>query len=297
VSARRVVAAAVLALALAGVRADLAAATEVSATELRELAQRAADDPAALGRLRGVDAVDGAAVDVGAALGDATGEELRERLEALAAVPGTGESGTNLSGPRAGEPATTAADARADAREILAERRFRGTRVQGPFRGLLDRIGRWLAPLGDLVPRLDRTLPGGRAVVWTLLAAAVLGLGWLLAGRTIRRRAALAAAAGHGGPGRRESPGELERRAEEAERRGEHEAALRLRFRAGLLRLDARGSIDYRPSLQTHEVSSALHSDAFDRLAAGFDEVVYGERPASSDDVDAARRDWEAVLR
>ena len=169
--------------------------------------------------------------------------------------------------------------------------------MQGPFRGLLDRIGSWLAPLGDLVPRLDRSLPGGRAVVWTLLAAAVLGLGWLLAGRTIRRRAALAAAAGRGGPGRRESPGELERRAEEAERRGEHEVALRLRFRAGLLRLDARGSIDYRPSLQTYEVATALRSDAFDRLAAGFGEVVYGERPASADDVEAARRDWDAVLR
>ena len=283
-SARRVVAAAALALALAGVRADLAAATEVSAAELRELAQRAADDPAALERLRAVDAVDGAPADVGAALGSASGQELRDRLDALAA-------------PRAGEPATTAAGARADAREIVAQRRFRGTRVQGPFRGLLDRIGSWLAPLGDLVPRLDRSLPGGRAVVWTLLAAAVLGLGWLLAGRTIRRRAALAAAAGRAGPGRRESPGELERRAEEAERRGEHEAALRLRFRAGLLRLDARGAIDYRPSLQTYEVAAALRSAEFDRLAAGFGEVVYGERPASADDVEAARRDWDAVLR
>ena len=45
--------------------------------------------------------------------------------------------------------------------------------MQGPFRGLLDRIGRALEPLGDLVPRLDRALPGGRAVVWTLLAVAV----------------------------------------------------------------------------------------------------------------------------
>ena len=289
-SARRVVAAAALALALAGVRADLAAATEVSAAELRELAQRAADDPAALERLRAVDAVDGVPVDVGAALGSASGDELRDRLDALAGPPAADAAPV-------GEPATTAAGARAEAREIVAQRRFRGTRVQGPFRGLLDRIGGWLAPLGDLVPRLDRTLPGGRAVVWTLLAAAVLGLGWLLAGRTIRRRAALAAAAGHAGAGRRESPGELERRAEEAERRGEHEAALRLRFRAGLLRLDARGSIDYRPSLQTHEVATALRSDAFDRLAAGFDDVVYGERPASAGDVEAARRDWDAVLR
>jgi hypothetical protein len=169
--------------------------------------------------------------------------------------------------------------------------------VQGPFRALLDRIGGWLESLGELVPRLDRALPGGRAVVWGLLAAAVLALGWLLGGRTIRRRAALAAASGRAGAQRRESAAELERRADEAERRGEHEAALRLRFRAGLLRLDARGAIDYRPSLQTHDVAAALRSDAFDRLAAGFDEVVYGDRPAGPDDVAAARRDWEAVLR
>ena len=280
-SKRRAAAASVLLLALA-VPAP-ATAEDVSAAELRALAQRAADDPAALERLRGVDSVDGAPADVGGALGAASGEQLRERMEALAM--------------QAGEPVEVTGDPRADAREIVAQRRFRGTRVQGPFRSLLDRIGRWLEPLGDLVPLLDRALPGGRAVVWALLALAVLGLGWLRGGRTIRRRAALAAAGGRGAAGRRESPAELERRAEEAQRRGDHEAALRLRFRAGLLRLDAHGTIEYRPSLQTYEVAAALRSAEFDRLAAGFDEVVYGERPASADDVEAARRDWEAVLR
>jgi hypothetical protein len=273
---------AALGVALAIAVAAPAAAENVTATELRALAGRAADDPAALERLRGVDAVDGAPVDVDGALGSASGEELRERLDTLAS---------------GGERRAVSGDPRADAREIVSQRRFRGTRVEGPFRGLLDRIAGWLEPLGDLVPRLDRALPGGREVVWMLLGAAVIALGWLLGGRTIRRRAALAAATGGGGRGRVEFPGELERLAEEAERRGEHEAALRLRFRAGLLRLDARGAIDYRPSLRTHEVAATLGSDAFDRLAAGFDEVVYGERPARAEDVEAARRDWEAVLR
>jgi hypothetical protein len=281
VSTRRAAAASVLLLALAAPAP--AVAEDVSAAELRALAERAADDPAALERLRGVDSVEGAPADVGGALGAASGAELRDRLEALAA--------------QAGERVEMTGDPRADAREIVAQRRFRGTRVQGPFRGLLDRIGRWLEPLGDLVPRLDRVLPGGRGVVWTLLALAMLGLGWLLGGRTIRRRAALAAAGGRDAGGRRESPAELERRAEEAQRRGDHEAALRLRFRAGLLRLDARGTIDYRPSLQTYEVAAALRKAEFDRLSAGFGEVVYGGRPASAEDVEAARRDWEAVLR
>jgi hypothetical protein len=280
VSASRAVAAAALVLALAAPAP--AVAEDVSAAELRALAARAADDPVALERLRGVDAVGGAPVDVDGALGSTSGEELRQRLDTLAS---------------GGERRAVSGDPRADAREIVSQRRFRGTRVEGPFRGLLDRIAGWLEPIGDLVPRLDRALPGGRVVVWGLLGAAVIALGWLLGGRTIRRRAALAATAGWGGRARGESPGELERLAEEAERRGEHEAALRLRFRAGLLRLDARGAIEYRPSLQTHEVAVTLGSEAFDRLAAGFDDVVYGERPASAEDVEAARRDWEAVLR
>ena len=95
---------------------------------------------------------------------------------------------------------------------------------------------------------------------------------------------------------RGETPAALERRAEEAERRGDHEAALRLRFRAGLLRLDARGAIAFRPSLPTGEVAQALRSDAFDRLAADFDDVVYGGREADADDVATARREWERVL-
>ena len=284
-SARRAVAAAALLLALGLPWPARAGAEDVTAAELRALASRAADDPEALERLRAVDSVDGAPADVAGALDGASRAELRERLATLSAPPARPAA--------ARDPARS----RADAREIVAQRRFRGTRVQGPFRALLDRIGRMLEPLGDLVPRLDRALPGGRATVWVLLALAVAALGWLIAGRTIRRRAALAAgAAGARGP-RAESPGELERAAEAAERRGAHEEALRLRFRAGLLRLDERGAIELRPSLLTVEVSRALGSDAFDRLAAGFDDVVYGERPASAEDVAAARREWASVLR
>jgi len=281
VSARRAVAAATLVVALAW--SSPAGAADVTAAQLRTLASRAAEDPAALERLRAVDSVDGAPADVAAALEGASRAELRERLATLS------------TGRPAGAP--DAARSRADAREIVAQRRFRGTRVQGPFRPVLDRIGRLLEPLGDLVPRLDRALPGGRATVWVLLALAVAGLGWMIAGRTIRRRASLAAGERAAGGVRAESPGALVRAAEAAERRGEHEAALRLRFRAGLLRLDERGAIELRPSTRTEEVSRALGSAAFDRLAEGFDDVVYGERPASADDVEAARREWASVLR
>jgi len=286
VSARRAVAAAALLVGLGLASPSPAGAEDVSAAELRSLASRAAQDPGALGRLRAVTSVDGAPADVAGALdGAMSSAALRERLATLSAP-----ARRRAAAPDAGR-------SRAAAREIVAQRRFKGTRVQGPFRPLLDRIGRWLEPLGDLVPRLDRALPGGRALVWVLLALAVAALGWLIAGRTIRRRAALAARTSGPGGARAESPGELERAAEAAERRGAHEEALRLRFRAGLLRLDERGAIALRPSTRTEEVSRVLGSDAFDRLAAGFDDVVYGERPASADDVAAARREWESVLR
>jgi hypothetical protein len=93
-----------------------------------------------------------------------------------------------------------------------------------------------------------------------------------------------------------DDPRSLERRADAAEAAGDLDAALRLRFRAGLLRLDARGRIEYRPSISTHEVRRALHSEGFDRLAATFDDVVYGGRPADPGDVSAARERWPDVV-
>ena len=80
---------------------------------------------------------------------------------------------------------------------------------------------------------------------------------------------------------RDEDPRALDRRADAAEAAGDLEAALRLRFRAGLLRLDARGAIEFRPSISTYEVRRTLHSDDFDALAATFDDVVYGGRAAA----------------
>jgi hypothetical protein len=85
-------------------------------------------------------------------------------------------------------------------------------------------------------------------------------------------------------------------RAVEAERRGDFEAALRLRFRAGLVRLGRAELIALRPSITSAEVSRALRVPAFDRLAADFDEVVYGRRPPRRDDVETARREWPQVL-
>ena len=93
-----------------------------------------------------------------------------------------------------------------------------------------------------------------------------------------------------------EDPDDLERAADAAERDGDLARALRLRFRAGLLRLGDRGAIRYRPSVTTGEVRRTLGSRRFDDLAGTFEAVTYGGRPAERPDVDASRREWPSVL-
>jgi hypothetical protein len=102
-----------------------------------------------------------------------------------------------------------------------------------------------------------------------------------------RRRAALPAT---------EDPRALEREAERAEREAEWERAVRLRFRAGLLQLDRRRVIAYRPSMTTGEVARAVRSPAFAEVGERFDAIAYGGRPAEREDAEAARRGWETVL-
>jgi hypothetical protein len=198
---------------------------------------------------------------------------------------------------------TTAADvARSRAHEILRERRFRGGSAPRPLHGVLTTIGKGaeavLEPIGKFLDRLSGRTPGGAGVFWLLVAVLVVIAAAALTSRTVRRRAAAVErlrGESVGGPGGK-SPDALEREADEAERSGDLEHAVRLRFRAGLLRLDLARAIEFRPSITTTEVSGALGSPTFDGLALTFEEVAYGGRPAAAPDVDAAKREWRALL-
>jgi hypothetical protein len=189
--------------------------------------------------------------------------------------------------------------ARRVARDILADRRFHPNQGPRPFAGFFRRLGelvvdpslRFFAAIGDHLPRVG-SLPWLALAAVVVAAAAVLTIR-LSAGRGRQRFAA----------GRRVSagddgldPDELERRADEAERRGDLEAALRLRFRAGLGRLDDAGVVRLRPGLTNAAVSRTLRSARFDELAGHFDEVAYGGRPATESDVATARSAWPAVV-
>lgn len=272
--------------ALALMAAPAALAGEATLAELRRLAARAAADERALEELRQVDRVDGVAVDLQTALAGADGEELERRLAALAAGGG-GAGGTAPSGTEAREAAA----------EILAERRFDEAGPPRPFRRLLDWLGERLRPLARPFDRLAQWIPGGASVLWTALGlvvvvAAAAFTAWL--GR--RRGGAVVARLARADDGSGLDPRRLDRLAEAAEARGELELALRLRFRAGLVRLAQRRAVPSPETLTSRQLVRLLGSEQFERLARDLDEVVYGGRAATPADVEAARQGWPAVL-
>jgi hypothetical protein len=113
--------------------------------------------------------------------------------------------------------------------------------------------------------------------------------------RTVRRRslasgerAAAMRAAGA-------DPTALERQAAEAEATGDFERAVRLRFGAGLIRLERTGLVEGAASRTSGELRRTLASQSFASLAADHDEVAYGGRRADARDAERSRAAWARV--
>lgn len=270
----------------------LAHGAQATAAEVRALAAAAQRDGAALERLRAVDTIDGRPARLADAL-RGTDEEVRARLRVLAQSDADGADGADGGSPAAGA-------AREQAREVLAQRRFQRTKVPAPLRDVRERVGAALRSLGrpfeSAFKWLAERVPGGRPVLWALLATLVLAGAALLAGRAGRRRehddvAGAGTAAGEAAT----SAARLRQEAARAERRGELEEALRLRFRAGLVELDERELIELRPALTNRELLGAVPSPTLAELVDGFEAVAYGGRPADADDLRSARDGWPRV--
>jgi hypothetical protein len=183
-------------------------------------------------------------------------------------------------------------DARDDARRILERDEYQPKNVPRPFRGILNWLADRLEPVVDAVERLL-----GHGWVAFLVIGALVVLAVVVAMLAIRRRNAAVIGADRGSrQAARLDPDDLEREAIEAEQRGDLERALRLRFRAGLLRLDQVGAIRFHDGVTSRQVAADLRSPQFDALRTTFDEVVYGRRPASTPDLDEARARWPELL-
>lgn len=186
--------------------------------------------------------------------------------------------------------------ARAVARDILGSRRFHSSPTPRPLRKPLSWIGDRLHGVTDWIGNVLSHFP---ALLLLLLGVAAVAIAATFVASKVRARSGSADARARGArinDEKGEDPSALEAAADAAERAGDLESAVRLRFRAGLLRLGDRGAIRYRPSVTTNEVRRIIGSEAFDELARTFEAIAYGGRDAEPPDVDAARRDWPRVV-
>ena len=78
--------------------------------------------------------------------------------------------------------------------------------------------------------------------------------------------------------------------------RGDLDEAVRLRFRAGLARLEAAGVIASRLVTTTDQVRRTVHNRTFDDLATQHEAIAYAGQRASSAEAGAARVGWPLVI-
>lgn len=272
-----------------------AGATEATSAEVRALAERAIGDPSLVEELRAIDVVDGRPVDHDAALGTVTGAQLERRLHSLA-------DDASLDSPTDPQPGGSGfvdpEGARREANEVLDQGKFKERDIPRPFKGLLDGIGERLRKVGNWLGELADDVTGGnpRWLFWGLLVGAAL-LGVAFGRRLIHRQARKVREVELDRASTETvDPDELEADADAAERDGRLEEAIRLRFRAGLMRLSRARAIPARPSLTSGDVARYLQSRRFEEVAATFDEVVYGRRTARTEDVERSRSGWRSVL-
>ncbi len=200
--------------------------------------------------------------------------------------------------------------AREQARGILAKPPYRTTpsHTPRPLAGVLHALGRALnAALGGparwlyhhVLLRIGHGFTSAFGGWWIVVVGLIaVGLGVAVGVLLINRRARISArdvASGSIHPAI-EDPDELDRRAASAESSGDDETAVRLRFRAGLLRLQRKGVIVNQDAQTGRQLSERLHSPTFDALAGRHEMIVYARDPATPVDAVTARTDWPRVL-
>ena len=258
------------------------------------LARDASTDPSALRRLQTITEIDGHPVDLRSALAGSAAEQAA-RLDALAS-----ELGTPAGSPTAG--ADRGADAaRASAQEILGNKKFNEQQLPKPFKGLLEWMADRFRPIGAAISDFFGgvvgailALPGGPFILTVVVTAILVAITRWLINR--RSRAYTSDAANGYLVDLGADPAELEQQAEAAQSEGDHSAAVRLRYEAGLLRLSRADQIVLRADTTAAGAARQIDRPVMDDLTGDFEEVVYGERVATAVDSDRARSGWNDLL-
>jgi hypothetical protein len=168
--------------------------------------------------------------------------------------------------------------------------------------GALRTVGHWLSYIGkpvgrgwdDVVSLFHKAFGSFGDVVLAILA---VGLGGLIAWRLIRRRTRIGPQdTAEIEPSEREDAGTLEAAAAAAEAGGDLDASVRLRFRAGLSRLEDAGIIASRLVITTGQVRRTLRNATFDDLAERHETIAYAGKHATTADVVDAREGWPRVI-
>lgn len=282
-------------VALTVLVATPAAAEEVTSAEAAERARAAVDgDVAPLDELRAVTAIDGRPVDLGPVL-STDGDERAERLGELAELWSAGGSG----GSTEGDAAASAAADRTLAADVLDQDRFKEADLPRPFRRPLQWLGDRVKGLWDGAVDLLAPVLGTRGAALLLVAAMLAGLVAALAA-IIRRRSKGSVERARGGGNWLVDPdldpADLEAAADRASAAGDHGAAVRLRYEAGLLRLVDADRLVLRPETTAGSAARQVGDPTMDELTVAFEEIVYGERAATAADDDASRTGWRTLL-
>jgi len=199
-----------------------------------------------------------------------------------------------------------ARQARDQARQILSNPPFSSSQNRSPLTRLFHDLGQWLydvvGPVWRFLMRhLFHPVHVGLSVAfgrwWPVALGAIILVVAGAVGIALGRRRARV---GTGGArriaaGRGEDPDELDDGAAAAERAGDFALAVRLRFRAGLLRLEDGGLISGGRTHTSSQLAGVLHSPTFDSLARQLDAIVYAGVPAAAEDAGTARQGWPRV--
>lgn len=264
---------------------------DVTSADAAQLTRDALTSTDARTALLTLERVDGRPVDLGPVVSEATpGDEDRLRVLADEFDQVAGRAGTDVVVPTD--------RARDQAEAVLADDKFQQSDVPKPFKGLLEWMADRVRPIGDFFGRLFEpilALPGGPFILAGLFAAAAgLAIGWLVS----RRSKAVLAGRSRAGllVDRDADPDELDRRAADAEASAMLGEAVRLRYQAGLLRLAREGRLSLRADTTAAGAARQVDQDDMWALTDDFEQIVYGDRVATAQDVADARQRWTILL-